>query len=654
MKRFIHKTIAVVTFCALLCMVLVTQGCREDLEGNRPVIKGELIGEFLQNNPESFSEFTRMLDTTGVLGLLNAYGLYTVFAPTNEAIYAYYETQEDVHSLSDMELEDIKTFCFNHIIKGDTIRSQDFTPGALSSQSMSQRFISISFSSTSPTVFVNGNSPILKSDIDKHNGFIHVLGKALSPAAITLTEVLGADTKFSLFNRALMETGWSDYITLAPYEDESFDPKADTRALMSHTVEEERPVARKFGFTIVAPSDSALANFTDCPVCPNGIKTYDDLKAVAKYYYSRTYNNDANHLEDQPKDKKNYLNRFVAYHCFDRVLLSSRFIKDYATPHHFTQYDMYEYIETMLENSLLEVHLDRDYKEVANSEYGLLNDMGKPSKAAMFTDYQNMPSGGSLNGYYHEITKPLFYSTDLIADISSKRLRLEACSFFPEIATNNMRGNNPTAVAGVVGKTHAYLLPNGYLDGMQASANTRFTYIGACAAYEDYQGDEIYLRGTYNFTIQTSPIPAGTYEIRMGYQPTAYRGIAQLYWDSVPCGIPLNLSLLADDPEIGYETPGSISEDLNGFENDKMMHNRGYMKGPNSYYCFGHWYGYDADNARLSRQSLRRVLGTYTFTETKKHYFTVISLGSTGGDTQFMLDYLEFCPTELLETEGID
>lgn len=651
MKRTIHSTRTIIALVGILILSVVAQGCREDLEGNLPVVKGELIGEYLQNNPDQFSEFTQMLDSANVLGLLNAYGLYTVFAPTNQALQAYYQSQ-GINGFSEMPQEDLVAFCYNHIIKGDTIKTDDFTEGALSSQSMSQRFISITFSDTSRTIFVNGNSPIIVRDIDKHNGFIHVLGAALSPSRIKLAEVMEADTLFGIYNEALKLTGWAEFINLAPEEDITFDPEADQRAIMSHTVPEEKPKSRFFGFTILAPSDASLANYTECPACPNGVHSLADLEKVAKYYYSRTYNNDADGITDY-KDKKHYLNRFIAYHCFDRKLLSSRFIKDYATPHHFPQFDMWEYFETMLENTLLEVHLDRDFI-VSNSEFGLLNAMSDPSKAAMFTDYQNKPDGGSLNGYYHEITKPIVYSRELIADISSKRLRLEACSFFPEIASNNMRGNNPTAVAGQVGRTHAYLLPNGYLEDFQASANTRLTYIGACAAYEDFQGDEIYLRGTYNFTMKTCPIPAGTYEIRMGYQPTAYRGIAQLYWDSLPCGIPLNLSLLADNPEIGYETPGSNADDRDGYENDKMMHNRGYMKGPNSYVCFGHWYGYTADNARLSRQSLRRVLGTYTFTETKEHYFTVISLGSTSNDTQFMLDYLEFCPTELLETEGID
>ncbi len=645
----------------LMLLIPIFQGCREDLEDTIPVIKGELIGEYLQDNPD-FSKFTHILDTTGVLGLLNAYGLYTVFAPTNDAIDTYIAAQKDVDgnpitSISEIPLVDLKAFCYNHIIKGDTIRTSDFTKGALGSQSMGQRFLSVTPSLTGGWI-VNGNSPIIGPDIKKHNGYVHIVSNALAPARIKLGEVFEGDTLFKIYGEAMRRTGWSDVMNFAPAEDESFDPKADKRSLGGHTVPEERPGARKFGYTILGVSDADLASFTDCPVRPNGIKSFSDLVAVANYYYGEAFNHDADNISDF-KNKKNYMNRFMAFHCLDRILLSSRFVKDYFTPHHFPQYPMYEYIETMLNNTLIEVLEDKQGKVIGNklndpnSVFGVFN-IGDPVQGAMFTNYQNKPNGGSLNGYYHGITKPVIYSRKYIADLATKRLRLEAASYFPEIASNNMRGNNPMAVAGVVGKTHAYLIPNGYIKDFICSANTRFTYIGACAAYEDYQGDEVFLTGTYNFTLKTCPIPAGTYEVRMGYQPTGLRGIAQLYLDSLPCGIPLNLSLLANDPGVGFETPGSNREDPDGYENDKMMHNRGYMKGANSYHCFDNRY-YNPDNtARTSTSCLRRILGTYTFTESQKHYFTVISLGSTSSGTQFMLDYLEFCPIELLETEGID
>lgn len=650
MKKYFLSKKVYVCLISIMGLIMAFTSCNSDDVGDNYVtFTGELVGGYLRDRPDC-SEFYNMLDTTGVLGLLDAYGQYTCFIPNNDAVNAYYQKVGKT-SIKDFSLSELKKMCYNHIIKGDTIKSTDFSEGALSTQSMSERFISISYSTVDGTILVNGNSPIIQRDIIVHNGVIHILGSFLQPSELKLAEKLAQDSLFSLYSNALIATGYADIINNAELEDLTFDPERDIRPLMNHTVLEERPKSRKFGFTILAVSDETLANYMECPATPNGVHSLEDLEKVAVYYYSQVFP-DGNGVTDH-KDKRNYLNRFIAYHCFNRTLMSSRFIKDYDTPHHFKQYDMHEYIETMLQNTLLEVMIDRSYV-VPNSEFGLINSMEDPTKAVMFTSYQNKPNGGAQNGYYHEITKPVIYSNEFIADISSKRLRLEGCSFFPEIATNNMRGNNPTAVAGVVGRTHAYLLPNGYLADMTCSENTRFTYIGACVAYEDFQGDELYLVGTYNFSFKTSPIPAGTYEIRMGYQPTAYRGIAQLYWDSVPCGIPLNLSLYATDPEIGYVAPGSSADDPYGYENDKMMHNRGYMKGPSSYFCFGHWYSYSAATARLSSQSLRKILGTYTFTESKKHTLTVISLGSTSSSTQFMLDYLEFTPTELLETENIE
>jgi len=651
-------------YCTLFSLMLVFQSCREDLKGTFPVIKEELIGEYLQNNPATFSLFTTMLDTTGVMGLLKAYGSYTVFAPTNEAIETYLATLEDldgnhnITSINQLSLKEIKIFCYNHIIKGDTIRTMDMNKGALGSQSMSGRFLSVSFSTDH--IYINRTSPILTRDIKRHNGYIHIIGKVIAPARIKLGEVFEGDSLYSIYGRALAITGLSSIMNLSPAEDESFDPKADTRYLATHTVPEEHPTARKFGYTILAVSDADLAKckYPNIPGLENGIHTPGDLAKLAKYYYAETFHHDADNISDMT-DRKNYLNRFMSFHCFDRILLSSRFVKDLFTPHHFAQYPMYEYIETMLENTLIEVVYDKMGKVISpemmsdpNHIFGVF-DLGDPDQGCMFTNDQNKPDGGSLNGYYHGINKPVIYSRKYLGDQTTKRLRLDVASFFPEFANNNMRGNNPTAVSGVVGKTHYYLLPQTYVENFTGTPNCRLSYLGATDTWEDYQGDEFFLNGTYNFSIKTSPIPAGTYEIRMGYQATPQRGIAQLYWDSLPCGIPLDLSLMASDPGVGWQEPGTNSEDPQGYENDKMMHNRGYMKGAA---CFGsaNKSVYNSLNTRVSPRCLRRVLGIYTFTESKKHYFTAISLGSNSNGTQFMLDYLEFTPIELLETEDVN
>lgn len=663
MKRISTVYRCVFGLCGLISMFLMFQSCIEDTNKPFPVIKEELVGEYLAKDPQ-FSEFTRMLDTTGVMGLLKAYGIYTVFAPSNAAIQRYYGTLKDgngeytITSMNQLTLSEIREFCYNHIIKGDTLKTKTFKEGALGSRSMSERFLTVSFSDTA--IVINGNSPIVTRDIQRHNGIIHVIGEALAPAHVKIGEVFEADSaRFSIYIDALKLTGLYKMMNIARAEDETYDYKSGYQPNSDQHNPETKPTTRKFGYTILAVSDADLANYVDVAAgLPNGIHSLADLEKLARYYYQRAFDNDADGITDRT-NRKHYLNRFISYHCFDRIILSSRFIKDLFTPHHNPQFPMPEYIETMLENTIVEVLYDQQGKVIGTmaadpkSSFGVFN-YDDPSQGAMLTEVKDMPQGGSLNGYYHGITKPIMYNKTISNAFSSKRLRIDVATFLPELTTNNMRGSNPTALQSK--KYRCWVLDDVYLDNLEGSPNTRFTYIGASEFWEDYQGDEYMVRGKYNFTVKTCPIPAGTYEVRMAFQATDQRGIAQLYFDSLPCGIPLDLAIKAENASIGYVSPGSNADDPDGFENDKMMHNRGYMKGPNTYHAPNTGGGYNATTVRMSNRCMRRVLGTYTFTKTEKHYFSAINLGGSvdKSDIQFMLDYLEFCPLEVLESEGID
>ena len=61
----------------------------DDIGGNRFTFTGKMMGQYLRDTTE-FSEFTTLLDTTKVMPLLNTYGYYTCFAPTNEAMKKFY------------------------------------------------------------------------------------------------------------------------------------------------------------------------------------------------------------------------------------------------------------------------------------------------------------------------------------------------------------------------------------------------------------------------------------------------------------------------------------------------------------------------------------------------------------------------------------
>ena len=624
-----------------IVIVFIFSSCDSDVIDNDSyyTFKGETMGDYISNRPESYSEFSQLLNMTGVMGLLNAYGKYTCFLPDNEAMFNFYQSRGK-SSLTDFAPDSLKKVVYDHIIKNFIVTSDQFVNGFIPYLTMSGRYIKIGFEPGSNTLDykVNTTSTIGIKDIEVHNGVIHTIDEVLSPTENSLIEAIAGDKKFSLFFKALMATGLDQRINLI--KDETYAP--------SESILENEgnftgigsiihvPKERKYGFTALIESNATYAEY--------GIDSLEDMKTYASQIYDKIYPQDASITDI--KDNRNSLNRFVAYHLINKKLSSKFFIEKYdntgqyyeskGETHSIKTQDMYEYIETMCPNTLIEVRTLRN-----TNEYNVFNMINETGEAIRLTDdFDN----DAVNGVYHEIDNILVYSTDVDRMISSKRLRMDAASFFPELTNNNIRVGH----ASPDYPSELWLFPQDYIERVTTSTTTQFGYFNSDDRFLDYQGDEVFLSGLYEFEIVTPPVPAGTYEVRFGYQPTHNRGAAQLYWDGQPTGIPLDLRLLADDPKIGYVQPGMDPSDPDGYENDKMMRNRGYMKAPASFKVINTaWYS--GASGRMSRSAIRRILGIYTFSEAGTHTFTVKAV--RGGE--FMFDYLEFVPAEVLEYEDI-
>jgi len=101
--------------------------------------------------------------------------------------------------------------------------------------------------------------------------------------------------------------------------------------------------------------------------------------------------------------------------------------------------------------------------------------------------------------------------------------------------------------------------------------------------------------------------------------------------------------------QIGYVKPGTDRDDPDGLENDKMMRNRGYMKGPasvNSSITGG-------EPLRFLSRSLRRVLTTARIEEGEEYWLRFKSVEDSD-KREFMFDFLEFVPTSCLEKENVN
>lgn len=637
-----YKAITLSKIIIATLMFMLSSCDSDDIGDNYYTFTGETVGQFIQNRPETYSEFAQLLEKSGVMGLLNAYGDYTCFLPDDEAMIRYYQNNEK-SSVDDFTDDELKKIAFDHIIKDFSITTDDFVEGFLNKQTMSGRYVDIGISTgESGLVYtVNSYSTITAKDIEAHNGVIQAIDEVVSPTENTLVEAISNDENFSLFFEALQATGLDQKLT--PIKDETYEP--DPEYVAQENADEvynyakvRVPRERKYGFTALMESDATYAD--------NGINNLDDLKAYAKQVYDAMYPEDASITDIT--DRKNSLNRFVAYHLIDKKLPMRLFIEKYdntgmnyestGETHSVKVVDMFEYIETLCPNTLLEVRTLR-----TTNEYNIFNMIPETGRAIRLTEnFDN----DALNGVYHEIDNILVYDANVERMLTTKRLRMDVASFFPEFVNNNLRIGN-SLIGGGLFSEH-WIIQNGFVDRINASSTTSVRYFNADDRFMDYQGDELWLGGLYDFDITTIPIPPGTYEVRFGYQPTPLRGVAQLYWDGVPTGIPLDLSMLANDPDIGYEYPGTNARDPEGFENDKAMRNRGYMKGPASYTVIEEWW-YTGASARMSEDVLRRILGIYTFDEWSTHTFSVRAVKSG----EFMFDYLEFVPVEVLEYEDI-
>lgn len=602
----------------------------DDVGGNLYTFTDKTMGQYLRSKPDEYSEFTRLLDTTRVISLLNTAGSYTCFAPDNEAMKSFY-LNKGKNDLSDFSYDSLKIIAYDHVINGSVVMFADFVEGRLPQLSMSDRYFSISYDTTGDT-YVNKTSRIIQKDITVHNGVIYKISEALNPTRDGIVDAISKDSTFSLFYQALLQTGLADSLLLD--KDDTYDA-SQFESLITVTKDDGQwfyndiPKYRKYGYTVLMESNATLRE--------NGITDIASMKTYAASMYNQLYPEDADISEVM--NRKNSLNRFIAYHLIDKQLSLTKFIDAYDTDHMVKTRDMYEYIETMCPNTLIEVK-----KERLTNKSNIFNKLLKTGNAIHIveTNYDN----DAINGVYHEIDGMLVYEKTLDDELSSKRLRFDAACFFPELTNNNMRGMGNT-----LPNIH-FKLPRNYIKRITCSEQTVVGYLTPYYKYQDYEGDEIFLSSTsgklYDFSIITPPIPAGTYEVRFGYLTNGKRGVAQLYFDNIPAGVPLNLNNAANDVSIGYIAPHTEPDDYEGYLNDKMMRNSGYMKGPACYMVPTTGWSY-GENSRYSIQVLRKIMGTYTFRTAGNHVLMV--KGLSGGE--FMFDYLEFVPTSALESEDI-
>ncbi len=621
MKNFINQMTVRILLC--LSLVIITFSCydSDEVGENFYTFTGETVGSYLEKHPETYSEFTVAVEKAGMKDLLKTYNKYTCFAPTNEAMLDYYSSL-GISSVENLSDSIVKYLVYSHILSDRVYQPSDFTEGALTTTNMNSRYLVIGFKANveknRTDILINTNSVIVAQD-SVENGMIYALDRVLTPSNVALPDLMYHDQRISLFTEALKATGLDAEMQLI--KDYEYVPELNPISIYGK-VTCRSPKERKFGYTAFVETDEVFARTHTKSGKP--VVDMETLKEFAAEIYNAAYPEDAG-ISDVT-DRRNSLNRFIAYHLIDKTVNYNNF---FYKANMVLDIPLYEFMETMSPNTMFKVS-NEGGNVIINSDIarGITGVKVLPIVSGYEQDTQN--------GVYHLIDKVLLYDQTVITMLLNTRIRMDAASLHPELMTNGIRyekGDNPS---GVSGDDKYYKFPNGYMKNVEiVSNNTRLYYLQGNATWCNYQADEMMALGQFDFIMRLPPVPAGTYEIRFGYTANPLRGILQFYVDGEPQGIPLNMKRLGTDAAIGWMVDGSDG----GFEVDKMMRNRGYMKGGTSYKN-------TTNTGRTHNGALRRIVCTKTWDYDGPHYLRFKSV-STDETNQFMIDYFEYVPKNI-------
>lgn len=674
MKRLKYIFVGVV--CALTGMATVSCSDEPDDE-NFYTFTGEMMSDYFRNRPE-YSDFAYIVDQAGMTDLLSAYGHYTCFLPSNKVIENYLN-KKGLSSVKDLTREQCDTIARTHLVN-NMYATIDMNDGTLNTANMNKRYIQITH-----TVDKNDNSVVqlnrmsniifeLKDD-SVENGIIHPIDVLLENSNSSISDVLKANDRIRIFYEGLVATGLRD--TLIKTKDESYD--GSKYGTYSYTSDFWRDIAvapeeKKYGFTVfVEPDDLYEKKFKEYGISTsNGmVRALYDL---ACKIYDPVFAGDADYKAaygfDKITDRNNPLNMFMAYHILTRDVIGwnkltpievHSGIVDGAIGIKIDKMNPCDWYETLMPRTMMKLEQATVREYMGNSERGQryinrrVDDKfsidGSKIQPTVEADYlQDAP-----NGRYFYIDDIIAFNKDTQEKVLNDRIRMDFSTIFPEVMTMNMRLNGDPTKDDESSKADQtfkngknYWFPKGYLDNVTMEGNGVLVYRRPHWNFWSYEGDEFNLFGDYDFTFRLPPVPyEGEYQIRLGFCALDTRGVAQIYFDGKPQGIPVDMrKRLSDETILGDQFGTKKWVDMTDeekAEDQKMLKNLGYYRGAyGGYHSSGSTINEFVDNPR----TYRLVLCTVHINPKKDHYIRVRCTSSSklGNNNEFMMDYLEIVP----------
>ena len=660
---YLRKTLFAVAFSSLF--VSCFDIWSEQHPGTYFVFQGQTVVDFLeQDTAQRFDSFLKVLKKARVYGELETYGNYTCFAPTDAAFDRYLESR-NISSVDSLSFEDCDTIVRTHLID-KTLFLTDQTVGGLPTVNRLNRYLVMSYREDTlsngiikPRPVINRESEVIAGDDTVQNGVVHVVDNVIRVSGDYIYDIVKANEKVSLFFSALDLVCLED--SLQKWHDETYSVSYDSayEGIIKQGGGSDYRIRyipeKNFGFTVLAEPDDVYK--------AHGINSLPDLIEYANKVYHESYKSEyevvSNKYDTIWYDDRCPLRRFVKYHILPFSVPSivnfncrEDIIKAKVES---SLLDAEDYFETYLPHSLIRVSRimeTGEYNGVFINRRGVGPD-GKGEIGRSFyrgiklmeVEAESMNEG--CNGYMFYIDDILEYSDFIRNNVLDRRLRIDCCTLSPDFITSGARQKMTESNYEGVG----FLQPTNFHSFNQDYC---MWVRSAFVANISFQGDGVDLQGNYDIMLKLPPVPHdGTWELRLSYRGSAGCGVVQNYVGDdpqmlIPCGIPTDLRYsAAQNPNIRWKSDEDFKGDTVAIDAyDKAMHNRGYMKGPDSHYTGDK--NSDGQTFRNYKEGLiaRRVITTDYF-KSNKTYYLRMRLVLDNPDAEMNFDYMEWCPKSI-------
>lgn len=643
---------------------------------------GEMMSDWLKNRPE-YSEFTEIVQRANMMDLLATYGHYTCFAPNNDAVDKFLQNR-GLSSVSQLSDADCDTIARTHLVSY-MYTTYDMIGHKLPTVNMLSRYLATEpgFDNDSNAVIVLENLAKIKFDLKDdsvENGVMQPIDAVIEKSNSYVTDMLRDNPKISTFYNALKATGVINDVLLV--EDENYDYKTfgdNPTYLLSGDYETNPkpyywPETKKYGYTFFIEPDSLLE-------AKYGIKK-GDLKALydlACTIYDEVYPQDVSapgHSFENLTDSVNPLRRFIQYHILNKIAAGADDLTPQEVPNkpNFegaigideTRINPCDWHYTLLPHTMIKVDKVTVSKYRGGSKRGDRYVNRRYDEKFQFLGQRIEPNDDEfkhdgINGHYFYVDDIVAFSKDVRDKIHNQRIRMDFNTIFPEFITNGLRilGDPWESNSSEEKYGQSWKFPEGYLDGVTFT-NCEFTWRRPVAMYDIYMWDEFALKGNYDFQFRLPPVPFdGEWQVRLGFTAQDSRGVAQVYVDGIPQGIPLDMTYrMNSDFYIGDDFIDNIDDyDAMSAEEKaeyiKSMKNLGVYTHPRSLYCDNGGSGNRGWNI-VYDIGIRKIISQSFLDSTKDHYMRirVASDGKQGLNNEFALDFLELVPKSVYGTDG--